>query len=87
MKTATVYESPDVIPVEPALGYHKEGDTYQETWGPPPFRHETLLTVGDGGVWASLEDLARWEDGWRRGKVLKPATFKLALVPSGLGDG
>ena len=86
MKTAGVYERPNFRPHEPALGYHKEKNTFQESWGPPPFRHETLLTVGDGSVWASLEDLARWDEGWRQGKVLKPATIKQFLVPSKYGD-
>ena len=40
-----------------------------------------------GPVWASLDDLARWDAGWRQGKILKPATEKLALVPSKSGNG
>ena len=44
-----------------------------------------MLVVGDGSVWASLEDMARWDEAWREGKVLKPATRKLALVPSKYG--
>jgi CubicO group peptidase (beta-lactamase class C family) len=89
MKTATVYEHPNCRPVQPALGYEKDKETgtYEESWGAPPFRHETQLTVGDGAVWASLQDLARWDEGWRLGKVLKPATVKQALVPSTYGDG
>ena len=63
-------------------GKHK----FEETWGAPPFRHETHLEVGDGAVWASLDDLARWDAGWRNGKILKAATIKLALVPSKYGD-
>ena len=73
-------------PREPALGYNKEKKEFQESWGPPPFRHETLLTVGDGGIWCSLDDMARWDDAWRLGKVLKPETIKLALVPSKYGE-
>jgi CubicO group peptidase (beta-lactamase class C family) len=87
MKTAGVYERPNFTPHEPALGYHKDKNVWNETWGPPPFRHESNLVVGDGSVWASLEDLARWDEGWREGKVLKPATRKLALAPSKYGDG
>jgi CubicO group peptidase (beta-lactamase class C family) len=87
MKTARVYESRKARVPEPALGYRKDKNRFQETWGPPPFRQETLLTVGDGGVWTSLEDLAQWDAGWRLGKVLKPATVKRALVPSKTGDG
>jgi len=39
------------------------------------------------GVWASLDDMVRWDAGWRQGKVLKAATQKAALVPSTYGDG
>jgi CubicO group peptidase (beta-lactamase class C family) len=85
MKTAGVYERPNFTPHEPAVGYTKDKNSFQEAWGTPPFRHETMLTVGDGSVWASLEDMARWDEGWRQGKVLKPATRKLALVPSKYG--
>ena len=42
--------------------------------------------VGDGSVWTSLEDLARWDEGWREGKILRPATRKLALHPSKYGN-
>lgn len=87
MKTATVNERPNVTPHAPALGYHKDKTRFEETWGAAPFRHETHLEVGDGAVWASLDDLARWNAGWRQGKILKPATEKLALVPSKYGDG
>jgi len=89
MKTATVYERPNCRPEQPALGYHKDKEkgTYEESWGAPPFRHETQLTVGDGALWASLKDLARWDEGWRLGKVLEPATVKQFLVPSTYGHG
>jgi CubicO group peptidase (beta-lactamase class C family) len=85
MKTAGVYEKPNFMPHDPAVGYHKEKNTFTETWGTPPFRHESMLTVGDGSVWASLDDMARWDEAWREGKVLKPATRKVALVPSKYG--
>jgi len=85
MTTAGVYEHPNFKPHEPALGYHKEKNEFRESWGPPPFRHESLLTVGDGSVWCSLDDMARWDDGWRLDKVLTPETIKLALVPSKYG--
>jgi CubicO group peptidase (beta-lactamase class C family) len=45
------------------------------------------LLAGDGSIWASLNDLAHWDAGWREGKVLRPATVQRALVPSSYGDG
>ena len=85
MKSATVYENQRVKPKEPALGYSKDKGAFEEAWGPPPFRQETLLTVGDGGLWASLNDMAQWDEGWRKGKILKAKTIKEALVPSKFG--
>jgi CubicO group peptidase (beta-lactamase class C family) len=87
MKTARVYENPRVRVPEPALGYSKDKNRLKITWGAPPLRQETLLAVGDGGVWVSLEDMIRWDAGWRQNKVLKPATVKRALVPSKTRDG
>jgi len=85
MKTAAVYENPKVNIKEPALGYHKEKGGFHTIWGVPPYRHETALEVGDGSVWASLDDMKRWDDGWREGKVLKAETIKKALVQSKIG--
>jgi CubicO group peptidase (beta-lactamase class C family) len=89
MKTATVYEQPDCTPHQPALGYQKKKGKggFDESWGAPPFRHERLLLAGDGSIWASLADMARWDAGWREGKVLKPATIESYLAPSTYGDG
>ncbi len=87
MKTAGVYERPNFTPHAPALGYQKDKNKFDESWGTPPFRHETALVVGDGNIWASVDDLARWDEGWREGKVLKPATIKQFLHPSKYGDG
>ncbi|HEV3436549.1 MAG TPA: serine hydrolase domain-containing protein, partial [Gemmata sp.] len=33
MKTAGVYEKPNFMPHEPALGYHKDKNIWNETWG------------------------------------------------------
>jgi CubicO group peptidase (beta-lactamase class C family) len=89
MKTATVYEQPNCMPHQPALGYHKEKDKdgFEESWGPPPYRHERLLLAGDGSIWASLTDMARWDAGWREGRVLQAATIERYLAPSRYGDG
>jgi CubicO group peptidase (beta-lactamase class C family) len=94
MKHSWVYENPDAVQRHPALGYvnavaytkKKKGD-WKPSWGSPPFRSERLLTVGDGGVWTSLEDMALWDAGIRDGKLLKPETMRRALLPSKTRDG
>lgn len=95
MKNSFVYEGPDAVPQKhpagcvPAVGYWKETKKtpWREGWGAPPFRKEKLLTVGDGGIWSNLEDLARWDAALREGKLLKPATMRQALEPSRTRDG
>ena len=44
-------------------------------------------TVGDGAVWTNLEDMHKWDIAVRAEKLLKPATWKLALTPSKTRDG
>ena len=95
MKDSFVYEGPDAVPAHPApgcvnaVGYEKgkKKGRWEAAWGAPPFRHEELLTVGDGAVWTNLEDMARWDAALRAGKLLKPETMRLALTPSKTRDG
>jgi CubicO group peptidase (beta-lactamase class C family) len=89
MKGSWVYESPISAPKVPdgkelnAIAYTNHKDKWEPGWGSPPFRNESLLTVGDGGLWTSVEDLAHWDPS----KLLKPATVQLALTPSNTKDG
>jgi len=87
MAAATVCEYADVRPKNPAIGYSNQNGVYQPAWGATPDLNETLLTVGDGGVWVSLEDLVRWNLAWQQGKVLKQSTINSFLVPSRTRDG
>lgn len=91
MKTAFVNEGPGSIPVVPgrvdAIGYGRVEGQWQELWGTPPARQETLLTVGDGAIWCSLEDMAAWDMALRSGKLLKPQTVQRALSPAKTRDG
>ncbi len=88
LKHTFVYESPTSVPKDPApecinaVGYgfykgKKQSHLENETWGAPPYRHEKMLTVGDGGVWSNLEDLAQWDAAFRAGRLLKPETICL----------
>ncbi len=95
MADSFVYEAPDAPPkapaagCRPAVGYEREprANAWEAAWGAPPVRAETLLAVGDGGVWTNLADMARWDDALRADRLLKPATMRLALTPSRTRDG
>ena len=65
-----------------AYGHSKEGDTLKET-----DQSSTSATLGDGGIYSNLEDLAKWDDALRNHTLLSEREFRPALVPATLSDG
>jgi CubicO group peptidase (beta-lactamase class C family) len=47
----------------------------------------TSATLGDGGIYSNLEDLAKWDDVLRHHTLLSEKEFQLALMPVKLNDG
>jgi CubicO group peptidase (beta-lactamase class C family) len=74
-----------------AFGHTKDADPAGSPAGGGGFREAdqspTSATLGDGGVYSNLEDLARWDWGLRTGKLLSGAAMKPALRPARLADG
>jgi CubicO group peptidase (beta-lactamase class C family) len=90
MTSTFVCDSPTATPkpgAVAALGYVKQGNRWEPSWGAPPQRHEELLTAGDGAIWSNLEDFARWDTAVREGKLVKRPTLRQALTPSVTSDG
>ncbi len=94
MQHSFLYDSPTAAPAVTgdyihAVGYEwKKGKkTWAPDWGVPPDRHPEMLTVGDGSVWTNLEDMLKWDEALRAGRLLKPETWKLALTRSKTRDG
>jgi CubicO group peptidase (beta-lactamase class C family) len=91
MKTTFVNEGLGSVPESSsridAIGYEFKKGKWQETWGTPPHRQETLLTVGDGAIWCSLEDMAAWDAALQTHKLLRPRTMRLGLRPSKTDNG
>jgi len=91
MKDAFVYDSPAAVPEgaseQAAVGYVKEGEVWRAAWGLPPGRKETLLTVGDGGIWVSIRDMAAWDAALHTGKLISRETAKRAATPTKTPDG
>lgn len=93
MASTWVYESPRAAARAPkapkAIGYDRDekNKPYEPGWGSPPDREEELLTVGDGGIWTNLDDLARFDAGERTNRLLKPETVRQMLVRSKTRDG
>ena len=65
-----------------AFGHSKENGTFKET-----DQSATSATLGDGGVYSNLEDLAKWDDALRNHTLLSEKEFEPALTPMKLNDG
>jgi len=64
---------------------------YGHTKGPSGLREtdqsSTSATLGDGGVYSCLEDLAKWDEALRTNALLSEAEMAPALTPVRLADG
>jgi CubicO group peptidase (beta-lactamase class C family) len=65
-----------------AFGHAKDGAVFRRA-----DRSPTSATLGDGGVYSTLEDLAKWDEALRLNELLSPARTKPALTPARLEDG
>lgn len=91
MTNTFVYDAPSSVPngaaAHAAVGYERRKKGWRPTWGLPPRRHERELTVGDGGIWSDLRDMAAWDAALRGGKLISPATLKHALTRTKTANG
>jgi CubicO group peptidase (beta-lactamase class C family) len=65
-----------------AYGHTKEGGRWSETDQSP-----TSATLGDGGVYSSLSDLAKWDEALRRHTLLGEREMSPALTPVRVPEG
>ena len=65
-----------------AFGHSKENSSLKET-----DQSSTSATLGDGGIYSNLEDLAKWDDALRHHTLLSKKEFQPALVSVKLNDG
>lgn len=65
-----------------AYGHSKEGAALKET-----DQSSTSATLGDGGVYSNLEDLAKWDNALEHHTLLSEAEMQPALTPVKLADG
>jgi len=64
-----------------AYGYTKDAGTWLETDQSP-----TSATLGDGGIYSSLDDLGIWDDALRQHTLLSEAAMRPALAPVALPE-
>jgi CubicO group peptidase (beta-lactamase class C family) len=65
-----------------ALGHTREDAAFRQT-----DQSSTSATLGDGGVYSTLGDLAKWDEALHAGTLLSPAAMKPALESVALADG
>jgi CubicO group peptidase (beta-lactamase class C family) len=68
--------------VNRAFGHSKDANAFKET-----DQSSTSATLGDGGIYSNLEDLAKWDDALRNHALLSEKEFQPALSPVNLNDG
>jgi CubicO group peptidase (beta-lactamase class C family) len=62
-----------------AYGHSKEGDIWKETDQSP-----TSATLGDGGIYSSLTDLAKWDEALAQHTLIGEEEMQPALTPAKL---
>jgi CubicO group peptidase (beta-lactamase class C family) len=65
-----------------AYGHSKDGKAWKET-----DQSSTSATLGDGGIYSSLEDLAKWDEALAQHTLLSENEMRPALIPVKLADG
>jgi CubicO group peptidase (beta-lactamase class C family) len=65
-----------------AYGHTRDGNGFRQT-----DQSSTSATLGDGGVYSCLEDLAKWDEALRTNALLSEAETTPALTPVRLADG
>jgi CubicO group peptidase (beta-lactamase class C family) len=65
-----------------AFGHSKEAGKLVET-----DQSSTSATLGDGGIYSNVDDLAKWDQGLRKHTLLSEKEMQPALTPVKLADG
>jgi CubicO group peptidase (beta-lactamase class C family) len=65
-----------------AFGHSRDGGTWKQT-----DQSSTSATLGDGGVYSSLRDLAKWDDALANHTLLNEVEMRPALEPAALVGG
>ena len=82
MTRTLAYERGRIQVAGRAYGHTKEANGFREA-----DQSSTSATLGDGGVYSCLEDLAKWDEALRTGVFFSEAEARLVLTPVRLADG
>jgi len=81
MNHTIVYQKGKNEVLNRAFGHSKENDTFKET-----DQSSTSATLGDGGIYSNLEDLAKWDDALWNHTLLSEKEMKPTLTLVKLND-
>jgi len=76
MRTTVAYEYGKNRVTHRAYGYTQDAGVWLETDQSP-----TSATLGDGGIYSSLDDLIKWDDAIRHHTLLSEAAMRPAITP------
>jgi len=79
--TLAYVKGKNVVPNR-AYGHTRGGDKFTETDQSP-----TSATLGDGGIYSNLTDLAKWDQALENHTLLSEQEMKPALMPIKLANG
>ncbi len=80
-RTLAFVKGANTVPAR-AYGHSRRGAAFVET-----DQSSTSATLGDGGIYSNLADLAKWDDALARHTLLSAAEMQPALTPATLGGG
>jgi CubicO group peptidase (beta-lactamase class C family) len=82
MSRAVAHEDGVDVVAQRAYGHTQVAGDWRQT-----DQNRTSAVLGDGGIYASAEELARWSDALDRGAVLSEAMLREATTPAVLSSG
>jgi len=77
MTNTVAYEDGISTVTNRAFGYTQE----QGRWGRTD-QSQTSAVLGDGGIYSSIDDLAKWDAALYDGRLLRPSSLKAAFTPA-----
>jgi len=77
MQNTVALEAGKSVVAHRAFGYSASRQSWTRTDQSP-----TSATLGDGGIYSSIDDLAQWDAALDGGRLLRPASLRLAFQPA-----
>jgi CubicO group peptidase (beta-lactamase class C family) len=87
MHSTLAYEKGKNTVPNRAYGHTQHSGNAQQTGWHEMDQSSTSAVLGDGGVYSSLDDLAKWDQALMRHTLLSEAEMKSALAPVKVSDG